>query len=277
MTTQTITRSEEFAGISALVLDNELGDIRIRCTSTDGAARVTLTSKGDVDLDLVTLRPDGHRLTVDVPPLVDRDGGGAGFSFRIGPISISSSATRVDVEVELPHGSSVTAKTKSGGITISGEAGAVKATAGSGDVRLDHAQEVHLTTGSGDVGARTCQGGVVTTGSGDITIDEVSGDELQCRAGAGDVTLRHTLLQRVSGATGSGDITLHLGQGSFECKTGTGDVDVTVPHGIPVWLDLSSGTGRVSKEIESLGPPEEGQPHLRISARSGVGNIRVHH
>lgn len=277
MTTQTTTRTAEFPDISALVLANELGDVRLRCTSTDGAARVTLTTKGDVDLDLVTLRPEGHRLTVDVPPLLDRERPSSGFSFRIGPVSISSGASRVDVDVELPHGSSITAKTKSGDVTVSGEAGAVKATAGSGDVRLEHAQGVQLTTGSGDVSVRTCHGGAVTTGSGDITIEEVAGDTIQCRAGSGDVTLRHTQVQRVTSATGSGDITLHLGQGSFECKTGTGDVDVTVPSGIPVWLDLSSGTGSVARDLEPVGPPQEGQPHLRVMARSGVGSIRVHH
>lgn len=277
MTTTTTTRSEEFTGITALVLSNDLGDVRISCTSSDGAARVRLSSNSSVDLGLATVRADGDRLTVDVPALLDKDGNGKGFSFRVGPISISSGASKVDLEVDLPHGATITAKTKSGSIGVTGEAGEVTAKTGSGDVSLEHAQEVHLSTGSGDVTARTCRGGVVTTGSGDITVDEVAGTGLQCRAGSGDVSLRHTQVENVTAATGSGDITLHLGQGAFECRTGTGDIDVTLPHEIPVWLDLSSGTGRVTRDIDPVGAPADGQPHLSVKAKSGVGDIRVHH
>src|SRR5690606_12266922 len=81
----------------------------------------------------------GGRLPVDIPPVIDKDSQGGGFSFRLGPLPISAGASRVDVDVELPHGSSIGAKTKSGDITIVGEAGPVKATTGSGDVRLEHA------------------------------------------------------------------------------------------------------------------------------------------
>ncbi len=277
MNTTATSRTEEFTGISSLVLNSDLGDVRIACTQADGQAQVRLSSTSNVDLGLATVRADGGRLTVDVPALLDKDQDGKGFSFRLGPISISTGASTIAVEVDLPHGAAITAKTKSGDIVITGEAGPATVTTGSGDVTVDHADAVRLSTGSGDVSARSCRGGVVTTGSGDITVDEASGSELQCRAGSGDVSLRHTQLEHLTAATGSGDITLHLGQGSFECKTGTGDVDVTLPQGIPVWLDLSSGTGRVARDIDPVGAPAEGQAHLSVKAKSGVGDIRVHH
>lgn len=275
--TNASSRIETFAGIGSLLLENEHGNVRIRCTTTDGTARVALLAKGDIALEPVDLRVEGDTLVVDVPPLLAKDQSGTGIAIKIGPISFATRATRVDVEVDLPHDADVKAKTKSGDISVSGEAGNVTAKTGSGDVSLEHTQQIHLATGSGDVTVRSCRSGSATTGSGDISIQEASGHELQCRAGSGDITLRHTATQKTTAATGSGDISLHLGEGTFEGKSGTGDIDVAVPTGIPVWLDLSSGTGRVTKDIESLGAPEEGQPHLSIKAKSGVGSIRVHH
>lgn len=277
MTTHETSRVETFSGVGSLLLDNELGNVRIRCTTTDGTARVHLLAKGDIALEPVELRVDGDILVVDVPPLLAKDSPGTGFAITLGPLSFSTQTTRVDVEIDLPHDADVKAKTKSGDISISGEAGSVTAKTGSGDVTLEHTQQIHLATGSGDVSVRSCRSGSATTGSGDISIQEASGHELQCRAGSGNIRLSRTQTQQTTAATGTGDISLHLAEGTFEGKSGTGDIDVTVPTGIPVWLDLSSSTGRVTKDIESVGAPAEGQPHLRIKAKSGVGSIRVHH
>lgn len=275
--TNDTSRVETFTGIAGLLLENELGNVRIRCTTTDGTARVALHAKGEVALDPVELRVEGDTLVVDVPPLLAKDHSGTGIAIKIGPISFATHSTRVDVEVDLPHDADIKAKTKSGDISVSGEAGNVTARTGSGDVTLEHTQQIHLATGSGDVTVRSCRSGSATTGSGDIAIQEATGHELHCRAGSGDITLRHTATRKTTAATGSGDISLHLGEGTFEGKSGTGDIDVSVPTEVPVWLDLSSGTGRVAKDIEPLGAPQEGQPHLTVKAKSGVGSIRVHH
>lgn len=276
MNTTATTRSATFNGIAQLAIRNEHGDITVRATTDDGSTHVRLIAADGVDLESVTVCADADHLLIDVPPLLDLHGH-RDVTFQLGPISISTGATRVDVEVELPSEATIKARTKSGDIVISGEAGATTAKTGSGDITLDHAQEVHLSTGSGTVSAATCHGGVVTTGAGDITISDVTGHELQCRAGSGDVALRHTRLAQLSVATGSGDITTQLTEGTFVGKSGTGSIDITTPRDTPVWLDLSSGIGRVHKDIDPVGAPQEGQPHLSVKARTGVGNIRIHH
>lgn len=276
MSTTATTRAEQFTGIGDLRLKNEHGDVTIRCTRSDGTATVRLTAHGQVELEPATVRAEGGTLVVDVPGLLDTDGG-RGFSFQLGPISLSSGSTRVDIEVDLPHEAGVTARTKSGDITLSGECGDLSAKSGSGDVTFEHARQIHTATGSGDISGRTCRGGSATTGSGDISLDEVTGTELQCKAGSGDISLRRTHLERTSAATGSGGISVALGGGSLEAKSGSGSIDIAVPQGIPVWLDLASGTGRVTKDIEPVGAPAEGQAHLSVKAKSGVGSIRVHH
>ncbi|MCA1783823.1 MAG: DUF4097 domain-containing protein [Dermatophilaceae bacterium] len=278
-TATTTTRSQELTDIGALRLKNERGDVRIRCTTTDGTARVHLTAHGDVDLEPVELRNDEGTLVVDIPTLLEADGP-PGFTFRLGPLSLGSmgqGSTAVDVEIELPGGADISARTKLGDISVAGEAGSVSARTGAGDLALENTGRVRLAAGSGDVSVRSCHGGDITTGAGDISVDEALGAELQCRAGAGAVLVRHDRTDKLSVVTGSGDITVHLAQGSLECRSGTGTVETVVPRGIPVWLDLTSGTGRVTKDVESVGAPDEGQPHLSVRVRTGVGNVDVHH
>ena len=280
MTTATsTTREQEFTDIGALRLTNERGDVRIRCSTADGTARVRLAARGDVDLGPAELRADGATLVVDIPYLTDQDTP-PGFTLRLGPLSLGSlgsGSTAVDVEIDLPGGTDVSARTKVGDISVVGEAGRVSARAGAGDLTVASADRVRLACGSGDVSVRTCRGGDVTTGAGDISLDEVLGSDLHCRAGAGRVVIRHSRADKVSVVTGSGDVTVHLNDGSLECRSGTGSVETIVPREIPVWLDLTSGIGRVTRDLEAVGPPADGQPHLSVRARTGVGNVAVHH
>ena len=278
MTDTTSTRTEDFAEIRALRLRNERGDVRVRSSTADGTARVRLVARADVDLGPVALRAEEGTLVIDIPALTE-PGAPPGFTLRLGPLSLGSatSATPVDVEVDLPAGSDISVRTRLGDIRVEGEAGPVSARSGAGDVRVQHAERVRLACGSGDASVGSCRGGEVTTGAGDIEVGEATGADLHCRAGAGAVLVRHSRTDRVSVATGSGDVTVHLNGGTLECRSGTGSVETVVPRGIPVWLDLTSGTGRVSKDLEPVGAPQEGQTHLSVRVRTGVGNVTVHH
>ncbi|MDO5502359.1 MAG: DUF4097 family beta strand repeat-containing protein [Actinomycetia bacterium] len=275
MSTTATTRTESFTDVSTLIVRNEVGNITIRSRTTDGTAHLYLSAHGAVDVESATVRCDDGVLEVDLSELLAEDG--RGFRFQLGPISLSSGARRVDVEVDLPHDADIKAITKSGDIIVSGDSGSINAKTGSGTIAFENAEQVRLSTGSGDISGSSCRGGTVSTGSGDVDLGEVTGASLETRAGSGSITVRHTLLEQFSASTGAGDISLHLGQGSLAAKSGSGSIDVVVPQGIAVWLDLASGMGRVSKDIDSVGAPEEGQPHLSIKAKSGVGSIRIHH
>lgn len=278
MTTATpTTRGHEFTDIAALRLTNERGDVRVSCTSTDGRTRITLSARADVDLETVDIRTEDGTLIVDIPVLTDPDAP-AGVRFRLGPLSVDtagSSAAAVDVEVELPAESDVRARTKLGDVVVSGAAGRVSGRTGAGDVTVDTADTVRLACGSGQVSVGSCRGGDITTGAGDITVRHVDGPELSCRAGSGNVSLPDDRTEKATVTTGSGDITVHLGRGRFEGRSGTGDIETVVPRGVPVWLDLTSGLGRVSRDLEPVGAPEEGQAHLTVRARTGVGSVTV--
>lgn len=276
-TTTPTTRSHEFTDISALRLTNERGDVRVGCTSTDGVTRVMLSTRADVDLAAVDIRSEEGTLIVDIPVMADPDGQG-GVRFRLGPFSVDtagSGAAAVHVEVALAAGSDVRARTKLGDIVVSGEAGRVSARTGAGDLTVETADTVRLACGSGQVSVESCRGGDITTGAGDIAVRHVDGPELNCRAGSGNVSLPDDRTDKATVTTGSGDITVHLSRGRFEGRSGTGDIETVVPRGVPVWLDLTSGLGRVSRDLEPVGAPEEGQEHLTVRARTGVGSVTV--
>lgn len=278
-TATSLTRTFEEDGTIALRLDNERGDVRIRTDDglPAGTATVELRADRDIDFTPVVLHCRDGILVVDVPALLGPDGG-RGFSFNLGPLKFGGGdIARVDITIALPEGTDVQAKTKTGDITCSGTSGATRLTTGSGDIRVDRAGALQVTTGSGDVTVSACTQGTITTGTGDLRLTDCSGPgNLQLRSGSGDIAAR-SAADQVSAVTGSGDVLLSLDAGELTARTGTGDVEVRVPRDIPVWLDLNSGLGDVERRIDAVGPPQDGQSHLSISARSGTGDILITH
>ena len=63
------------------------------------------------------------------------------------------------------------------------------------------------------------------------------------------------------------------GADGVDVKTGAGDIRITVPRDIPVWQDLHSSFGEVVSRIASRGEPAEGQPFIRVTARTGTGDV----
>lgn len=279
MTTSTATQhTYTFADDHPISLElrHHHGDVAVVLDAPEGTAEVTLSSTAPLDLGPVTAGCHRGRVSIDIPALVDPEGG-RGFSFSLGSFSLGSGAVPVHVEVHLPHGADVDVSTKRGDIVLQGVSGVTRVRSGSGDLSLEETGRLRAATGSGDVRVGTMTEGSLTTGSGDLELRTATGPgPLEVRSGSGDVTLASTD-QDVTVATGSGDVVVHAGSGRFSARTGTGDVQVSVPRGLPVWLDLSSGTGEVRRDIDHLGAPEEGQAHLEVSVRTGTGDITVRH
>ena len=143
-------------------------------------------------------------------------------------------------------------------------------------MQLERALALSVSTGAGDLRIGSCTGGSATTGTGGVTVQSNEG-ALHVRTGTGDVKVLASSGGELTAATGAGDIRVHLLAGSVQARSGAGDVKVTVPRGEPVWLDLNAGLGTVRKELEPVGAPVEGQPHLSVHARTGLGDITVRH
>ena len=199
----------------------------------------------------------------------------------------------VDVEVELPEGSTVEAKTGAGDVTASGLLGDVRASTGAGDLTFHEVASAQLKSGSGDLTLQSSRGDVnAKTGSGDVSIG-TAGGRLDLVSGSGDIALRRSDAP-VKAKTGSGDLHVDASTGDLELMTGTGDVvlgavhggrvqartgtgDVTIgiAHGVATYLDLNSVTGDVDVDLESTDAPGDSEARASLTVHSGSGDIHV--
>ncbi|WP_028846495.1 MULTISPECIES: DUF4097 family beta strand repeat-containing protein [Thermocrispum] len=165
------------------------------------------------------------------------------------------------VTVRAPAGSELDIRTSSASVTVTGTAASAVVTTSSGDISVDRVSgsaNIRTASGTATVGAVSGTSSIVT-GSGSVHVgelDDASG-KLTLRSGSGDLT--------VSGAAA----------GALTAKTGSGDVRLELADGVLAEIHLSSGSGRVSSELDVQHDPPEQTAPLRINARSGHGSVTV--
>ena len=75
-------------------------------------------------------------------------------------------------------------------------------------------------------------------------------------------------------STGSGDLTIRTAhRGKLTAKGASGDVQIGVPAGVPVWTDLTTVSGDIRSGLEGVGEPEEGADHIELRAKTVSGDI----
>ncbi|MGH3844978.1 MAG: DUF4097 family beta strand repeat-containing protein [Pseudonocardiaceae bacterium] len=183
------------------------------------------------------------------------------------------------IQVCAPSGSSITARSGSADVGVTGEAAGLDTTTGSGQVRAQRCTgAAEVRTGSGDVRLGTVLGRLrVRTGSGQVEVTNVEGvaGAGSVQTGSGDVRLG-AVKQDVNARTGSGDLTVvDAWAGGLELTTGSGQLRVGIHPGVLAELDVSSGSGRARSDLPVSGPPTEGGAALRVRARTGSGDALV--
>lgn len=151
--------------------------------------------------------------------------------------------------------------------------------------------DLNTRSASGDVSARRVLGRAeIKVASGDVTIGEADGD-VRVQAASGDIDINH-VHKDCSAATGAGDIRLGIVGGDLTTKTAAGNLlverfeggtlvartvsgklDVRIPPGARVDLDLRTLSGRVD-----LPPPADGPAptrDVRVTAKSVSGPISI--
>jgi len=182
----------------------------------------------------------------------------------------------INVSVQAPLGSHVTAKSGSGDLTVSGAAGRLELTTGSGRVSADQAAAAaKVDTGSGVVRLGPMAAGVrAKTGSGDVEVTSIGGVSTVV-TGSGDVWLG-AVTSDVLARTGSGNVTIaNAAAGQLELHTGSGAIRVGVREGSPAEIDLSSGSGEAQSELDLSSAPPSSAPALRVRGRTGSGTALV--
>lgn len=254
-------------------------------TATVGTTSVELrpARAGDEDAEAVVaesrVERNGDTITVHVPES-DR-----GFLRR---------TPKIVVEVHLPSGSQLVARTKSADVTVDGELGDTKITTGSGDVHLADvdgsltvesgsgdvrvvtiAQDAMIKTASGDVSVETsCSTSKIHTASGDISVG-TSEAVLDARTASGDVSVASVDGPLVA-RTASGDVRLERVRGDDVAITSaSGDVQVGVEPGIAVWMDVSSLSGRVTSDLDQAEERDPDRPTMQLRAQTASGDVAI--
>ncbi len=235
------------------------------------------------------------------PPIEQR-----GSYIRIGHIEDRVLARNVSISYDIvaPTETRLRSETGSGSQSVTGLRGPVKASTGSGSIRIENiGDEVRAETGSGDLQLNSVKGAthastgsgsihaagignsfVASTGSGNIRLEQTGPGDGKVETGSGSVEL-----QNVRGAlrvrTGSGTITAQgMPQGEWSLHTGSGGVRVRLPAGSAFDLNAHTSSGHIStahaitvqgtvKRGELRGKVGAGGPLLELETASG--NIQI--
>lgn len=172
-----------------------------------------------------------------------------------------------ELDVEVPHGATVSIETASADIEVRDLSGAKR-----------------FRTASGEVSLNRVAGGVdVETVSGDIDLDSQAPIELTAKTVSGDIEVRVPALRRLDLGTTSGDIRVDgelAGEGPFALRTISGDAIVVGRSGFRV--EAESVTGDLSSDLpgkrESM-PGRKvltvGRPGPTLAFRSVSGDFHV--
>ncbi|GAA1831456.1 DUF4097 domain-containing protein [Microlunatus capsulatus] len=199
----------------------------------------------------------------------------------------------VDLRVELPAGSRLTAELAVGNVRTSGRLGATRVKASTGTVETDATGDLWVRAGHGNATAGTVEGGaeitadhgqvrvgrvsgdaLVKTSHGSLTVGEAGGD-LEAKLSYGDLEIGRAL-GSVRARTAYGSVVLReVSHGSVELESGYGQLVVGVRAGVPAWLDLASKDGRVRNELQGDAAPDPAEPSVAVRARAQHGDITV--
>lgn len=187
---------------------------------------------------------------------------------RIGlGIKLFSRGSSPEIEVEVPHGATVSVETASAEIEASDLSGAKRFRTASG--------ELQLRRFAGALDAETV--------SGDVDIDGQAPLDLTTKSISGDIRVRVPRLRRLDMGTTSGDIWLDAemaGDGPFALRSISGDVTIVGRSGFRVEAetitgDLSSELAHKRESMPGRRVMTIGRPGPTLAFRSVSGDLQV--
>lgn len=235
------------------------------------------------------------------PPIEER-----GSFIRVGHIEDRELARNLSISYDIvaPVETRLRSDTGSGSQSVTGLRGPVKASTGSGSIRIGNiGDEVRAETGSGDLQLDSVKGAthastgsgsiraagigsnfVASTGSGHVSLQQSGSGDGKVETGSGSVELQN-LRGRLRVTTGSGSITAQgVPEGEWSLHTGSGRVLVRLPAESAFDLNAHTSSGHIStdhpisvqgtvKRGELRGKVRGGGPLLDLETASG--NIQI--
>ena len=212
---------------------------------------------------------------------------------KVRAFDFSRKTRSVDVSIELPSGSQVSAEMQMGDFRCAGRLGEARFKTSAGNVRLEQTGPLHLDTSAGHVTVGAVAGNAeVSTGSGKVQIGEVEGSaevknsngDTTIDAVAGDVRVRAAnggisvgrAGAGVDAKTSNGSIRLgEVARGSAVLETAMGDLEIGITEGTAAWLQVNTGFGHVHNLLESASRPEESDETVEVRGRTAYGDVTI--
>jgi DUF4097 and DUF4098 domain-containing protein YvlB len=200
----------------------------------------------------------------------------------------------VDVSIELPSGSQLSAEMQAGDYRCAGRLGQCQLKTSVGNVWLERTGPLRLDTSAGHITADDIAGNaeistgtgkiqigevegtaVIKNSNGDTTIDAVTGD-LRVRAANGDIRIEHAGAG-VDAKTSNGSIRLgEVNRGSIILGTAMGNLDIGIAEGTAAWLEVNTGFGHVRNLLNDTTQPDDTDQTVEIRGRTSYGDITIH-
>lgn len=257
-----------------------------------GAIEVIASDRADT---VVTVTPTNPDKPADVRGAAETTVEFAGGRLIIkGPkprFSVVGPSESIELRVELPTGSRLTAETSAGVVRSTGRLGATRVKAshvelaetgdlwlraihgnaeidrigGSAEITADHGQ-IRIGTVIGDA--------LLKASHGTVTVGEAGG-EVDARLSYGDLEIG-SAHDSVAGKTAYGTVRLHeVSSGSISLETGYGQVTVGVRAGVSAWLDVASKNGRVRSDLGADASAASAEQTVAVRARTQFGDITI--
>jgi DUF4097 and DUF4098 domain-containing protein YvlB len=211
----------ELAPGGAVTITNNFGSINLKSDSGRQVlvAYTTHSDKMEVDQQAT---PDKRRVEVR--------------THAIGDQKPSSDEARVDLDVTVPAGTSVTISSSTAPITADAANGDFSLSSDTGQVTVHNVSHSHVQ---------------IETVGGPVTLSNVSG-HVEVSSSGGAVQLTQVTGSKVKVGTGSGNITYTgdcSGGGTYAFRTHSGNIEMTLPETASVDLTASSHSGDVQNDF----------------------------
>lgn len=199
----------------------------------------------------------------------------------------------VDVSIDLPTGSEVSAETQMGDFRCTGRLGGSRFKTSAGNVWLERTGPLHLTTSAGHVTVDAVDGNAeVGTGTGKVQLGRIDGTALvknsngetvigtvtgdaRIRSANGDITVERAGAG-VDAKTSMGRIRLgEIARGSVVLASSMGELEIGVAAGTAAWLDLNTGFGHVRNLLDTADRPDETDETVEVRGRTTYGDITI--
>ena len=260
-----------------------------------GYVRITASDRTDT---VVEVRPSDEADESDVKAAqqvrVDYTNGTLRVTGPKRVFDFSRKTKSVDVSIELPSGSQLSAEIQAGDFRCAGRLGQCRLKTSAGNVSLERTGPLRVDTSAGHITADDVEGNaeiysgsgkvqigkvegtaVIKNSNGDTSIDVVAGD-LRVRAANGDIHVEHAGAG-VDAKTSNGSIRLgEVVRGSVVLGTAMGDLDIGIAEGTAAWLEVNTTFGHMRNLLENATRPDEADETVEVRGRTSYGDITVH-